>query len=116
MDAERGQSSVEFLAVLPAILLVMAATWELAVAGHTAWLTANAARVAARAQAVGKDPIEAARSALPRRLEDHLEVEPADRAERNAKVMVRVRIPLLVGNWTSPVTVRAAAEMKRQVP
>ena len=47
------------------VLLVGAVLWQLALAGHAAWACANAARVAARAEAVGADAERAARSALP---------------------------------------------------
>ena len=62
---ERGQASVELVAMVPFVLLVGAVVWQLALAGHAAWAGANAARVAARAEAVGRDGERAARSALP---------------------------------------------------
>jgi hypothetical protein len=91
---------------LPAILLVAALVWQLALAGHSAWLCANAARAAARAEAVGRDGERAARSALPASLERGLKVE-----DRAGATRVRVRIPLLVRSWTSPVTVSATARL-----
>ena len=56
MDGERGQASIELVAALPAVMLVGALVWQLALAGHAAWLTANAARTAARASIVGRSP------------------------------------------------------------
>ena len=102
--------------MVPAILLVTAIVWQLVVAGQTAWLTSNAARVAARAQAVGLDPVEAARSALPKRLEHDLDVETAEGGEPDGRVTVSVKIPTLLGGWISPVSVKAAAQMERQGP
>lgn len=107
---QAGQASVELVAMVPVILLVGAVAWQLALAGHTAWLTAHAARAAARADAVGDEPAEAARSALPRSLEDGIEVE---RLQRGG-VRVSVRVPLLMRNWNAPVRVDAAASLGRR--
>lgn len=103
---ERGQASVELLGAVPAVLLVGLLVWQLALAGQALWLCANAARVAARAEAVGRSGPAAARSALPRSMEGGLEVEDHDGAVR-----VRLRVPLLVHAWKSPVTVAASAHL-----
>jgi hypothetical protein len=103
---ELGQASVELLAVVPAVLLVAALVWQLAVAGQAAWLCANAARAGARAEAVGRDPTDAVRSALPQSLERGLQVDAHDGA-----VKVRLHIPLLVRAWQTPVTVAATARL-----
>ena len=95
--------------MVPVVLLVAAVAWQLALAGHTAWLTANAARVAARADAVGRGPAEAARSALPRSLEDELEVERL----AGGGVRVSVQVPLLLRRWDAPLRVAAAASLGR---
>ena len=92
---EDGQASVEMVATLPAVLLVGLLVWQLALAGHAAWACANAARVAARAAAVDRDAERAARSALPRRLEQGL----------------RVRVPLLLESLGSVATVHARASL-----
>ena len=107
---ERGQASIELVAALPFVLLVGALVWQLALAGQTAWLTANAARAGARADAVGRDPGAAVRSALPRSLERGLEVER--RAEGGVRVSVRV--PLLLRAWKAPVRVSAVSSLGRQ--
>ena len=104
---ERGQASVEFLAVLPAALLVALAAWQLALAGQAVWLSGNAARVAARAQAVGHDPHGAARSALPSYLRRGLVV----RGDRG-RVTVRVAVPMLLRRWRAPIRVGATAALE----
>jgi hypothetical protein len=109
-ESERGQASVEFLGVLPAALLLVLAAWQLALAGQTSWLAANAARVGARAQAVGHDPDLAARSALPSYLRDRMQVTSGD----GGRVLVRVRLPLLLKRWRTPVRIGASAAMARQ--
>ena len=103
---ERGQASVELLGAVPAVLLVGLLVWQLALAGQALWLCANAARVAARAEAVGRDGPAAARSAVPRSMESGLEVE-----DHGGAVRVRLRIPLLVHAWQSPVSVAASAHL-----
>ena len=103
--SERGQATVELVALLPAIVLACAIAWQLVVAGQTAWLAAQAARVAARAQVVGGDASAAARSALPRSLERGLSVSSAG----SGRVRVRVAVPLLLRRWHSPLSVGATA-------
>jgi pilus assembly protein CpaE len=110
-EDQRGQASVELLGALPAALLVVAIGWQLLLAGQTTWLAANAARVAARAKAVGKDPEAAARSSLPSYLRDELLVADDNGAGR---VRVRVRVPLVLRSVPSPVSVGADAAMEPQ--
>jgi hypothetical protein len=107
--SERAQASVEFLAAVPAALLVALAGWQLALAGQAVWLSGNAARAAARAQAVGRDPAGAARSALPSYLRPGLAVD-AD----GARVAVRVKVPLLVKQWRTPLRVKASAALEQR--
>jgi hypothetical protein len=107
---EAGQASVELVAMVPVILLVGAVAWQLALAGHTAWLTAHAARAAARADAVGDRPGEAARSTLPASLEDDLEVERLT----EGGVRVSVKVPLLMRQWDAPVRVGASASLGKR--
>ena len=104
---DTGQASVELLATLPFVLLAGAIVWQLALAGHAAWACANAARVAARADAVGLDPRTAARSALPRSLERGLVVERAG----GGAVRVRVRVPLVLSGRPTPVGIGAVARL-----
>ena len=106
-ESERGQASVEFLAVLPAALLLVLAGWQLALAGQAVWLAGNAARVGARARAVGGDPSVAVRSALPSYLRKGLVVRGD-----GARVSVRVAIPLLLRRWHAPIGVGATAALE----
>ena len=110
LRSERGQASVELIGVLPLALLAMLAAWQLALAGHTLWLCAQAARVAARAEAVDRDPAAAARSALPRAMERGLRV----RRRREGGVEVSVQVPLLAESWSGPVTVSASSSFGGQ--
>lgn len=105
--ADRAQASVELVAALPAVLLLGALAWQLALVGHAAWLTAHAARAAARADVVGRDPASAARSTLPRSLERGLLV----RREAGGAIRVRVRVPLLLAPRRSSASVGASARL-----
>lgn len=94
---------------MPAVLLVGAIVWQLALTGHTAWLCANAARVGARAEVVGRDPEAAARSALPAGLERGVRVG----RDEEGRIRVSVRVPLLLHHWRGPVDIAAAAALER---
>ena len=109
MVSEQGQASVELVAAVPLVLAVGAIAWQLALAGHTAWMTSHAARAGARADAVGADATAAARSALPAGLRRGLEVRRLPRGG----VRVRVRIPTLLYRWRSPARVGATASLGR---
>jgi hypothetical protein len=106
-ESQRGQASVELLGVLPAVLLAALAAWQLVLAGHTLWLAGNAARVAARAEAVGRDPATAARTALPAHLRRGLVVA----GRSGGRVDVRVKVPLVVRGAASPLRVGASAAL-----
>jgi len=112
LRSESGQAAVELVAAVPFVLLAAAVAWQLALAGQTAWLCANAARVAARAEAVGRDGRAAALSALPQPFRRGLEVS----RRGGGVVRVRVRMPLLVRSWTAPIMVTASAALPRGSP
>jgi hypothetical protein len=104
---ESGQASAEFIALLPVVVLCAAIAWQLVLTGEALWLCANAARAAARADAVGLSPKRAARSALPRSLERNLSVE----RRAGGRVRVEMRLPLLVRSWHSPIRLTASASL-----
>lgn len=64
-NGEKGQASVELVAVLPALVVCVLIAGHGVAAGWALWSAANAARAGARAQHVGNDPKTAARRALP---------------------------------------------------
>ncbi|HEU4657256.1 MAG TPA: hypothetical protein VFR97_07005 [Capillimicrobium sp.] len=65
MRGERGQATVELVAVLPLVALLALLAWQAVVAGHVVWVSGSAARAAARASALGADAQAAARRVLP---------------------------------------------------
>lgn len=64
-DSERGQASLEFLGLLPLVLVVALGAGQLLAVGYSSVLAGNAAEAAALAVAGGGDPRAAAREALP---------------------------------------------------
>ena len=106
---ERGQAAVEFVAVVPFMLVAALVAWQLALVGHVAWRAADAARSGARAALVGRDAGLAARAALPRSLRS------ATRVSRVAggPVRVSVPVPLVVYHWRTPLRVNASASLGR---
>jgi hypothetical protein len=92
---EKGQASVELVALLPLIAVVALVCWQAVLVGQAIWLSASAARRAARATAIGADPAAAARSALPPGLERGMSVRSASQG----RVRVTVRVPSAVGAW-----------------
>jgi len=108
--ADDGQASVELVALLPLVGVLVALLWQALLAGETVWLSGSAARAAARAAAVGGDPVAAARAVLPPRLERGLRV----RQESDGAVVLMLRVPVALGHGTlGPVTARARFEAQR---
>jgi hypothetical protein len=92
----RGQASVEFVALLPALAAFLALAAQTAVVGWALWAAGNAARAGARAQEVGGDGRAVARRALPGALRSGATVLDRD------GVRVRVRVPALVPGISLP--------------
>ena len=105
---EGGQATVELLGVVPALLALGLVVWQVGLGGHAAWMSAHAARAAARAELVGEDPEAAARSALPHGLEDGIDV----RAEGTGATRVEVPVPVVHRKWGSPVKIAARAALE----
>ena len=87
----RGQATVELVVLLPILALLLAAGWQLVLAGHTRWSASAAARAAARARAIGLEALPAARAALPESLDRRVTVEETARG-----VEVRLTVPAVL--------------------
>jgi hypothetical protein len=109
-DSERGQATIELVAMVPVVLVVGLIAWQLTLAGHAAWLTANAARVAARGALVGRDPDAAARSALPASMRRGLTVTRA----RAGSVRVSLQVPTLLPGWRPQARIAATSSLGRR--
>jgi hypothetical protein len=88
---ERGQASVELLALVPLLLLVALGAAQVLAVGYSSVLAGNAAEAAALALAGGTDPRAAAREALPGWSRERVEV-----SVRGGDVSVRLRPPRLL--------------------
>ena len=98
-----GQASLELVALLPVLILVGAALIQGALAGWAVWTAGGAARAAARAHAIGAEPLPAARRAMPGVLREGVGLRTS-----GEEVRVVVRIPLLVAGGTlTSITARA---------
>ena len=106
---ESGQASVEFVALLPVVLLVLGLAWQTVVAGQAVWLAGGAARAAARAHALGLDAGAAARGVLPVRLREQTRVH----ALHDGSVAVILAVPAVIGGG-SVATVSARARFTPQ--
>lgn len=53
-NRQTGQATVELVAALPLILVVLACGWQVVVTGHTWWKLQEAARISARARFVAE--------------------------------------------------------------
>ncbi len=105
-----GQAAVELVALLPLAGLLIALLWQFALAGAAIWLAGGAARAAARAEAVGADPLRAARGVLPGRLEHGLRV----RRDDDGEIALVLAIPAAIGGGTlTSITTRARFEAQR---
>lgn len=107
---ERGQATVELVALLPLVAVLAGLLWQAVVAGQAIWLAGSAARAAARATAIGADAGAAARRVLPARLQRGLVI---DRDGTDGGVRVAIAIPAVVGA-TRLATVSARARLQDQ--
>ncbi len=85
---EDGQSTVELVAALPALLLAALLALQLLAAGYALTLADGAAEAGALALASGRPAVSAARAALPGWAEDDVEVSVA-----GGRVSVRLEPP-----------------------
>ncbi|MEV4424713.1 TadE/TadG family type IV pilus assembly protein [Streptomyces sp. R-07] len=112
-DDDRGQVAVEFLGMVPLILLTLALLWQVVLVGYTYTLAGNAADEAARAYAVGDDCGEAAR----RHLDGAWTAEPSCSTSGGmATAVVDVKVPVLVPGFGGLFTVRGKAGVISEVP
>ena len=96
------------LGVVPALLAAGLVVWQLILVGHTAWVSAHAARAAARADLVGDDAAAAAKSVLPRSHEQGLEVG----SDGTGRTRVDVSVPFVHTGWRSSVKLAARASLE----
>lgn len=104
MDREEGQSSVELVAALPALLLAGLVALQLLAAGYALTLADGAAEAGALALASGRPAVEAARGALPGWAEDDVDV-----SVEGGRVTVRLRPPSPIPTLADQLAVTSSA-------
>jgi hypothetical protein len=102
---ERGQASVELVALLPLVLVVLLAVAQVLAAGLGRSLARDAARAGAVAVLQERDPRAAARAAVPGWVRARLVVRRAGRV-----VTVRLRPPGLLPGLSRRLETRARAD------
>lgn len=109
MASEQGQSTVELVAALPALLLVGLLVLQLFAAGYALTLADGAAEAGALALAVGQPAGAAARDALPDWAEDDVSVS-VDGGRVTVRLPPPSPLPMLADRLA--VTSSAAARPK----
>lgn len=104
---ERGAAAVEFIGVVPAIILAAVIALQLGIVGWSVVSAADAARAGARAASVNVDPQLAAERALPGRLAEDAEMR-GSHGGGGFRYTVSVRIPSIVPGITLPRVDRSA--------
>jgi hypothetical protein len=107
MGKEAGQSTVELVAALPALLLAGLLALQLLVAGYALTLADGAAEAGALALASGRPAADAAREALPDWAKDDVDVSIGD-----GRVTVRLRPPSLLPAVADGFTVTSSAAVR----
>jgi hypothetical protein len=108
-ERERGQASVEVVALLPLLVLVALTVLQLLAAGAAAELADHAAEAGAVAVLQQRDPTQAVRDALPGWSRDRVTV-----TVRGRTVRVRVRPPAVTASLADRLATTAEADAGRK--
>ena len=107
MGREQGQSTVELVAALPALLLAGLLALQLLVAGYALTLADGAAEAGALALAQGRPAVAAARDAAPGWAEGGVEV-----SVHGGRVTVRLRPPSPIPSLADALAVTSTAQAR----
>jgi pilus assembly protein CpaE len=105
--AEAGQASVELLGVLPLLIALALAVFQLLAVGYTSVLAGSAAEAGALALAVGGDPRAGVREALPGWSRARAEIHVS-----GGEVAVRLRPPAVLRALGERLTVTGEAAVE----
>ena len=108
VSSERGQAAVELLGATPALLLLGLVAFQLLAVGYSAVLAGNAAEAGALAAAVGADPRDAAREAVPGWSRAGMEVDA-----EGGRVRVKMQPPAPLERVRRALVVSASAEVRK---
>ncbi|MFE3185601.1 TadE/TadG family type IV pilus assembly protein [Streptomyces violascens] len=97
-ERDRGQTVIEFVGVVPLILLLLVALWQCALVGYTFVLAGNAADEGARAGAAAEgDANGACRAAALHELPSAFQGDPVCREDGGMyRAKVTLKIPILI--------------------
>jgi hypothetical protein len=104
--ADRGegaQASVEVVALVPALALVLVCAWQAALVGWALTAAESASRQGARAALVGRPAGDAALASLPASMRGG-----ASASEAGGRVIVTVHVPSVVPGFAPEVSSSAA--------
>lgn len=107
MGREEGQSTVELVAALPALLLAGLVALQLLAAGYALTLADGAAEAGALALATGRPAAVAARESLPGWAEEGLEV-----SVEGGQITVRLRPPSPLAALADRLAVTSSAAVR----
>src|SRR5881628_1519227 len=96
---ERAQASVEVIAIVPMLALVLLCAWQAAIAGWALTAAESASRAGARAALVGRPPAGAAFAALPASMRAGATV-----SESGGRVVVTLRVPSFVPGFAPRIS------------
>ncbi|MEU9098261.1 TadE/TadG family type IV pilus assembly protein [Streptomyces sp. NPDC048361] len=118
-ERDRGQTAIEFIGVVPLILLLLVALWQCALVGYTFVLAGNAADEGARAGAAAEgDAAAACHTAATHELPSSFDGDPACPAGASGgmyRATVTLKVPVLIPGVLNgfPVTGTAAHVKER---
>ena len=107
MARQEGQSTVELVAALPALLLAGLLALQLLVAGYSLTLADGAAEAGALALASGRPAVAAARDAVPDWAEEDVDV-----SVEGGRVTVRLRPPSPIPSLARALAVTSSAQAR----
>lgn len=112
LRGQRGQASVELVALLPLLVLLGAVVVQVGLAAHAWGAARDAARAGARAQVVGAPARDAARRVLGGHLARGAAVRVVRQAGGAERVRVRVQVPMVLP-WVPGPGVESDAPVPR---
>lgn len=104
LAGEQGQSSTEFMGLLPVLAIVVLGIWQLGLIGYTYVTAGHAAREGARALAVGEDEAERVRDDVPGAWRDGLRCSIG-----SDTVRVSLAVPAVLPGLDSPFRIASGA-------
>ncbi len=109
LAGESGQATVELVGVLPMLVLVLLAVWQIVLVGTTFVFAGHAARAGARALAVGDPVASAAKADLPGAWQGGAAVREGQEVKGSQTVYVSVPVPLLLPGLMSLPSIQSSA-------